>query len=315
MYQLRYVKFFKNLALIGCAFFLLNGADLPKKEKSKLCSKKDGCLTTFVSPGAIIVAQELDLSLVRESPPAALDKIDLILDKNKNFVEVKVAENVYYYKAVWQNRIILLSRFDLDISKSLRTFGSESIQVFKEPKLSSVVLGNLEKNTAVDVLENTHPLTEKKGFVKVKTDTITGWIKRSSLSDDEYDIQFHLVDFKTLVRPYIFVAKENDFNISLNIVGNPFIVGGCKIGEDICSSTTRMGTSSFGMPQEAVYFDLKTDNGKAYICEIRREDFLGELQRVIQGDITEEELDPFMNCSVDQGEDRQSELDAESEEK
>ncbi len=301
------IKNLKKLIFVFVSFFLLNGTDVPPQNEIVPCPKNYSCLTTFFSPGAIILARELDLSLVPEPRPAPLEKIKLILDKNGKFLEVKIAENVYYYQAIWKNKKILVSRFDLDTSKSLRTLASQSLQVLKEPNLNASVLKKLDENTIVNVFENTHPLTENKGYVKIQFNDTVGWIKRSSLSDDEYDIRYHLVDLKTLVRPYLFVAKENDFKIKLGIIGNPLIASDCRIGEDLCSASSRMGTSSFGMPQEAVYFDLKLEDGNAYTCEIRREDFVGELQRMIQGDISEEELDPFMNCSLDVGEEEQTE--------
>lgn len=73
-----------------------------------------------------------------------------------------------------------------------------------------------------------------------------------------------------------------------------------------------MGESSFGMPEEAVYFDLTVSDGKQYVCEMRRVDFVGELQRVIDDSITEDELDPFINCSLSESASLEEETSEES---
>ncbi|MCW7502683.1 hypothetical protein [Leptospira paudalimensis] len=288
---------FKNVLLFLSFLSLLYGSDLSSKIETTNCPKNYSCLTTFISPGSILYARELDLSVIWTDRPSAFDQVTVLADGNGKIFEVEVAEKVFYYRVLWKGKEILVSRFDLDLSKSLRTLDIKKISLLKEPAPNAIILANLPKNLVFDVIENTNPLPKKLGYVKVKYEDQIGWVKRSSLSDDEFDIRFYQVSLETLAKPYTFVAREDNFKTELTIIGKEFVVTNCKIGELECSGTSRMGESSFGMPEEAVYFDLNLSDGKQYVCEMRRVDFVSELQRVILEEISEGELDPFINCS------------------
>lgn len=297
---------FKNVLILLSSIFLLYGSDLSSKIETTNCPKNYTCLTTFISPGSILYARELDLSVIWNARPSAFDQVTVFADGSGKIFEVEVAENVFYYRVLWKGKEILVSRFALDLSKSLRTLDIKNVSLLKEPTPDAIILANLPKNLVLDVIENTHPLPKKLGYVKVKYNDQIGWVKRTSLSDDEFDIRYYQVSLETLVKPYTFLAKEDDFKTELTIIGKDFFVTKCKIGDIDCSATTRMGESSFGMPEEAVYFDLNLSDGKQYVCEMRRVDFVSELQRVIQEEITEEELDPFINCSPKEEETEQT---------
>ncbi|TGL39006.1 SH3 domain-containing protein [Leptospira perdikensis] len=299
---------FKKVGIFLLSLFLLNGSDLLKNEPI-ICPKSYNCLTTYISPGTILLARELDLSVIWHSRPQHFDKIILLTDKSGKFIEIKIDKNVYYYKAIWNGREVLLSRFYLDTSKKLRTLSNKTVQLYDEPSPSAKTVMIIPKNIPLEVIENTHPLTQNSGYVKVNYNDKVGWVKRISLSDDEFDIRFHQMNLENLASPYTFYAKENDFKVELNIIGRGFVVSDCKIGGVECSASSRMGKSSFGMPEEAVYFDLSVNGGQSHVCEIRRVDFVGELQRLIQEDITEEELDPFINCSLNDGESEEEKSD------
>ncbi|MCW7507018.1 hypothetical protein ND816_04180 [Leptospira levettii] len=299
-------NWFQYVLILLFSLSLLYGSDLSSKIESTECPKNYTCLTTFISPGSILYARELDLSVIWNDRPSAFDQVTVLADGSGKIFEVEVAEKVFYYRVLWKGKEILVSRFDLDLSKSLRTLDIQKISLLKEPTPNGKILANLPKNLVFDVIENTHPLPKKLGYVKVKYEDQVGWVKRSSLSDDEFDIRFYQVSLETLVKPYTFLAREDNFKTELTIVGKDFIVTSCKIGELACNVTSRMGESSFGMPEEAVYFDLNLSDGKQYVCEMRRVDFVSELQRVIQEEITEEELDPFINCSPKEEETEQT---------
>lgn len=296
------VGIIKKFGIFLFSLFLLNGTNFSKNIDPTECPKKYNCLTTFISPGSIIPGLELDLSLIKVDPPIPLDKVTLPLDKNGKFIEVKVDKNVFYYKAFWKGKEILISQFDLDISKRLRTLANKTVQLFSEPNPNASILAIIPKNVLLEVIENTNPLTENVGYVKVNFNDTVGWVNRSSLSDDEYDIRYYKKNLQELVLPYTFNVKDDNLATEFKIIGKGFIVTECKVGELDCSATNRMGESSFGMPEEAVYFDLTVSDGKQYVCEMRRVDFVGELQRVIDEHITENELDPFINCNLKEGE-------------
>jgi hypothetical protein len=301
----------KKVGILLISIFLLNGTDLSKKNISSECPKNFSCLTTFISPGSIIPGLALDLSLIKVDPPKPLDKVTLPLDKNGKFIEVKVDKNVFYYKAFWKEKEILISRFDLDINRSLRTLANKTIQLISEPSHNASILTIIPQNTLLEVIENTNPLTDNVGYVKVRYNDSEGWVKRSSLSDDEFDIRYDKKNLQELVLPYAFFVKDENLATEFKIIGKGFVVTECKVAELDCSATYRMGESSFGMPEEAVYFDLTVSDGKEYVCEMRRVDFVGELQRVIDEYITENELDPFINCNLKEGEKEEDESSEE----
>ncbi|TGM35813.1 SH3 domain-containing protein [Leptospira biflexa] len=301
----------KKVGILLISIFLLNGTDLSKKNKSSECPKNFSCLTTYISLGSIIPGLALDLSLIKVDPPKPLDKVTLPLDKNGKFIEVKVDKNVFYYKAFWKEKEILISRFDLDINRSLRTLANKTVQLISEPSQNASILTIIPQNTLLEVIQNTNPLTENVGYVKVKYNDSEGWVKRSSLSDDEYDIRYDKKNLQELVLPYAFFVKDDNLATEFKIIGKGFVVTECKVGELDCSATYRMGESSFGIPEEAVYFDLTVSDGKQYVCEMRRIDFVGELQRVIDEYITENELDPFINCHLREGEKEEEESSEE----
>lgn len=296
------VGIIKKFGIFLFSLSLLNGTNFSKNIDPTECPKQYNCLTTFISPGSIIPGLELDLSLIKVDPPTPLDKVTLPLDKNGKFIEVKVDKNVFYYKAFWKGKEILISQFDLDINKRLRTLSNKIVQLISEPSPKASILTIIPKNILLEVIENTNPLTANVGYVKVNYNDTVGWVNRTSLSDDEYDIRYYKKNLKELVFPYAFNVKDDNLATEFKIIGKGFIVTDCKVGEFDCSATYRMGESSFGMPEEAVYFDLSVSDGKQYICEMRRVDFVGELQRVIDEHITENELDPFINCNLKEGE-------------
>ncbi|TGL23792.1 SH3 domain-containing protein [Leptospira yanagawae] len=302
---------YQKIGIFLISILLLNGTFVSNSESNQ-CPKKFKCLTTFVALGSILLARELDLSVSKNSGPKALDLITIPLNENGKIKEVKIAENVFYYQVIWKGKKILISRFDLDTSKTLRTLSQNPIQLYDEPNSSAKILMNIPENIPLDVLENTHPLTQNTGYVKVKFNEKIGWVHRTSLSDDEFDIRFYKKNLRELVRPYLFQVKEKDFNTELKIIGEGFSVFSCKVGEEECSAKYRMGESSFGMPEEAVDFDLTVSGGKQYVCEMRRVDFVGELQRVIDDSITEDELDPFINCSLSESASLEEETSEES---
>lgn len=302
----------KNFGILLISLFLLNGTDFPNQNTQNDCPKNFKCLTTFISPGSIVPGRDLDLSLFKVNPPIPLDKVTLPLDKDGKFIEIKVTTNVFYYKAIWKGKEIIVSRFDLDNSKSLRSLANKTVKLKSEPRPNASVFSIIPANILLEVIENTNPLTEKVGYVKVNYDKKLGWVDRSLLSDDEYDIRYYKKNLQELVRPYLFYVKEDNFSVKFKIIGNGFVVTDCKVGEIDCSATYRMGESSFGMPEEAVYFDLSLSDGEKYICEMRRVDFVQELQRVIDGSITYDELDPFINCSLNESE-KETEETSESE--
>ncbi|TGM02349.1 hypothetical protein EHQ79_13330 [Leptospira jelokensis] len=276
------------------------------------CPKNYKCLQTFYSPGSFLSVRKLDLSFLGTPHPEAFDPITLLADRNGKLKEVKIAENVYYYQALWKGNEILVSRFDLDIGKSLRTLNVGTVLLLNDPNPNAKVLTTIPMNIVLDVEENTNPLMKRLGYVKVTHHDKVGWVRRDLLSDDEFDIQFYQLNLINLVKAHTFTAKEDNFKTELTITGEGFIVSTCKVGELDCSATYRMGESSFGMPEEAVYFDLTVSDGKQYVCEMRRVDFVGELQRVIDGYITEDELDPFINCSLSESETIEEETAEES---
>ncbi|XDD46169.1 SH3 domain-containing protein [Leptospira sp. WS39.C2] len=297
--SIRIVLFQKFLILL-VSLFLWNGTDLSKHKDPSDCPKNFTCLTTYISLDPLTTSHglNLDLSFIEGISPKPLDKITLPLDKNGKFMEVLVAKNVSDYRAFWKGKEILISQFDLDISKRLRTLGNKIVQLQSEPNPSASIITIIPKNIVFDVIENTDPLTKNVGYVKVNYNDKIGWVKRTSLSDDEYDIQYYKKSLEELVRPYIFNVKDKYTSIEFRIVGKGFLVTDCKVHENDCTASSRMGEASFGMPEEAVYFDLNVSDEKLYVCEMRRVDFVGELQRMIDETITKEELDPFINCHV-----------------
>lgn len=301
---------FQKFVILLFSLFLLNGTDLSRKKEPSDCPKNFTCLTTFISPSAIIPGLDLDLSFIKVNPPIPLDKVVLPTDKYGKFIEVKIDKNVYHYKAFWKGKEILVSRFDLDISKSLRTLGNNSVPLYTDFTPNASIITTIPKNIVFDVMENTNPLTENVGYVKVKYNDQVGWVNRNSLSDDEYDIRYYKKSLQELVSPYVFYVKDNDLKAEFKIFGKGFLVTECKVGDVDCTATYQMGESSFGMPQEAVYFNLRTSDDKKYVCEMRRVDFVGELQRVIDEIIIEDELDPFINCNLKE----EAEEQVESEE-
>ncbi|MCG6140350.1 SH3 domain-containing protein [Leptospira mtsangambouensis] len=298
-----------KVIVILFSVFLLNGANVEKENDESECPPKINCLISYISPGEIILPRNLDLSVMFENRPVAMDKVMILTDTNGNLIEVEVAKNVNYIKVIWKEKEIYLHRSDLDLSKKLRTLGYKIVKLLKEPNLNSSIITDIPENTLLDVIENTNPLTENKGFVKVKFREKEGWVVRNSLSDDHFDIRFHKLSIHDITKPYLFMAKEDDIKLELRINGNGFTVTECRIDEIKCSVTSKIGESSFGMPQQAIYFDISTNHGQNYLCEIRRQDVLFQLQLLINEYVTEDVLELIMNCSINQESEEESQSD------
>lgn len=302
----------KKILIFFLFFSFAYGSDQPKKKVTATCPKNYSCIVTYISSEAIaIYARNWQKEIIDHDGPAPLDPITLLKDKAGNFLEVEISKNVYYYKGFWKGKEILISRFDLDISKSLRTLGLQTIILSKEADPNSPLAGIVPKNILFTVKENTNPLSEQNGFVKIEYNHTVGWVNRTSLSNDPYDIRYHKIGIQEISKPYQFSAFEKDFSTKIRFRGMDFHLLECMISDTECQGNPRMGRSSFGEDQEAVYFDLTSKNGSQYNCEIRRADILDELERLAEEQITEEELTPFMNCAIKEEEEVKGEEESE----
>lgn len=304
-------KSLPRVSLFFLLCLLLLGNKPAKENKPDDCIETKSCVLTYVSEQAIVFAHKLNQEVIYSNGPIPLDQIILLTDKNGNFIEVEVAKNVSFYKALWKGNEILISRFDLDTSKSLRALSNSAVHLTKDPNPNSPIISTIPENTLLDVLENTKPLSQRRGYVKVKFDETIGWAKRDLLSNDKYDIRFFKKRMADIAKPYMYTAEDSKFNITLKIIGDGFKVSNCKISTFECTAEPRMDRSSFGVDQEAVFFKVNASNEQFFDCEIRREDLLDEWERLDSESITAEELNPFMTCDL---KNRETESQMESEE-
>ncbi|TGK99492.1 hypothetical protein [Leptospira levettii] len=66
-------NWFQYVLILLFSLSLLYGSDLSSKIESTECPKNYTCLTTFISPGSILYARELDLSVIWNDRPSAFD--------------------------------------------------------------------------------------------------------------------------------------------------------------------------------------------------------------------------------------------------
>lgn len=260
------------------------------------------CITTYVSEDedSVLTYEWNKTSIPPERGPKALDKILIATDGKGKHQEVAIYsetinENVFYTKAIWKGKQILISKYDLDISKKLRTINTNRVNFFEGPTISSKSITYIPINTTIEVLENSLPISNENSYIRTKFLGKTGWIPKKLLSDDEYGIRYFKKSISEISKLYVFSASEKQFKIELKIIGDGFQVSECLTFKRKCNvGSHTVENASFGKKQEAVYFQISAHNN--YVCEIRREDILYELQRLDNDEIKKEELDPFMNC-------------------
>lgn len=217
----------------------------------------------------------------------------VLVDSDGEVQNAKGAYGSLYTKCLWNEKEVFLSSNDLSYNKKIRVFSKSGILLQEKPDSDSKRVGELSYNTSVRLIDEKEPSHELRAFVKVTNGIVSGWAKRDHFTDGDYDAVFYRKPLKSVLENHSILVKDEENRFEVTWSGSDFKTAECKLRETICSVEMKFGKATYGETQEAVFFEIKT-NQKAspeFICEIRKIDFIDSFQFV-----EEKRLSPFAYC-------------------
>jgi hypothetical protein len=280
-------------------FFLFLGVVEANEIKVKDCRYTNTCIQTFVSTNDYgISARNLKGELITLNAPKKLDNVFILTNLNGEVLKVKLAENVFYFKAIFKGKEILIDPRFIDLFKNLRALSKDVVVMYSKPNSKSKRLTIVPPNEILEIKENTIPLSVREGFIKVKYNNYIGYVLRNNLSDDEYDIRFYNLGIEKILKKNIIEVKHDDLVIKIKINGDDFRILECKVFFTECNAEYKLDRSSYEPDQEALYLIISSSDHKKYLCEITREDILYEFKDLQATEILPVELNPYASCEM-----------------
>ncbi|AOP34470.1 hypothetical protein A0128_11790 [Leptospira tipperaryensis] len=254
------------------------------------CRKTNSCPVTFM----VGFGSGTDLNgehLAERVPKGA--RILVLVDYDGEIQNARGKYGSLYTKCLWNGKEVFLSSNDLSYNKKIRVFTKSGILLQEKPDPNSKLIGELSYNTSVRLIDEIEPSHDLRAFIKVTNGILSGWAKRDHFTDGDYDAGFYRKPLKALLENFSLSVKDEENQFNLAWKGIDFQSVECKLRETICFVSMKFGKATYGEPQEAILFEIKSEEkaGPEFLCEIRKIDVIDSFQ-FIEGDL----LSPFAYC-------------------
>ncbi|MDF3818364.1 hypothetical protein P3G55_00550 [Leptospira sp. 96542] len=264
-------------------------------KKVEDCRKTNSCPVSFLNSTYSSLEDENGETV--EQPKILPDqgKVLILLDTNGNVQHNRGKYSSIMIKVLFGDLEVFVPSYSITYSSSIRTLAKPALPVYDSPNNGAKVVGMIPFNTVVQVVDQNASFEEKNAKIKISDNirNISGWTKRTSLTDSDYDANLHSKNISDLMMGYKITASNDDKNIKL-VWGNEDISSAeCRIGGDECFVDSEIGTASFGKSEPALYLFVRknTATNADLKCEIRRIDFIDAHTNKENGI-----LDPYMSC-------------------